>query len=257
MTTAPMLGLNSDLRRSRAGGPLMKFRMGLIRGCQIVALLAVLASVAACSSGPNIAPPPPRAELLGTPDRIASTAELAASIGEHWDRARTARVECGRQQLPAADHPVHHCLGVVRFRPGYAADVLYTIPATATAPEFKTRLVEVNASVFTLDAGDTSGRPWQMTTSAVGSALIGGMPTPTGEGEIVEVIEGERVLGQPVLGYRFGSGLAGSTYYMNAKKQLVRYVTKVGGLSETTETYYDFGTSVEIDPPHADQVKPG
>ncbi|WP_232666360.1 hypothetical protein [Pseudonocardia sp. TRM90224] len=86
---------------------------------------------------------------------------------------------------------------------------------------------------------------------------------PTDLGEIDEVIEGERILGQPVVGYRFiseglnkDSNLGHTTFYLNAKKQLVRYDTKINGLLQRTDTYYDFGVPVDISPPPADQIRP-
>lgn len=74
------------------------------------------------------------------------------------------------------------------------------------------------------------------------------------------MVEGERVLGQPVLGYRIGmSGIGSLTYFVNAKKQLVRVATRggSGGDRGVDQTFYDFGVPADITAPPSDQVAPG
>ena len=55
------------------------------------------------------------------------------------------------------------------------------------------------------------------------------------------------------------SGIGSLTYFVNAKKQLVRVATRggSGGDRGVDQTFYDFGVPADITAPPSDQVAPG
>jgi len=139
----------------------------MIVGLRRLAVLVIaLVCASACSTGPKLIPPPIQAEPLGQPEQFATPAELSAAIAEHLDRVRSARVEIRGVNLPDLPPGV----GVVRFRPTYATDVVRHFPARATAPESDVRYVEVDGASYGSTIGDSASQPWKRTGSGGGGA---------------------------------------------------------------------------------------
>lgn len=155
--------------------------------------------------------------------------------------------------------------GVIQWRPSYARDVVLHRPASATVKAHDVRTIVIGQDTFQRDLADTSARPWRKKPPS--SPIDYTSPVAPSLPPFTEVIEGQQVAGQPVLGYRWktpeakvadGVTWTDATLFFNAKDQMVKNTREVHNGAKTyvqTSVFYDFGIPVNITPPAPDQIE--
>lgn len=170
--------------------------------------------------------------------------------------------------------------GVRRFYPVTADERVLTVLPTDRDAGTTQRVIDVDGNQYTMTDGKEAapGKPWTMKPSTSSgrrptvpdpprpapsptptptptSAPAPGAWTPLDSPDLLEVIEGQAVEGEPVVGYRFDGALMVDpvTYFVDSQNRILQEEQDAGNARLVT-TYSEFGVTADIRPPPSGQV---